>query len=113
MYTIDKARAAWRTYSKTPKGKYQCQKRTAKKRKISWEFTFESWWNFWQVSWENRGNYNLVMARKNDTGPYSPKNCYITTHKENLKDAWKNERFKNRQKNNRNIKGQFIRKEGT
>lgn len=98
-------KATWRRYSYTPKGKYQCQKRRAKKRNIPWEFTFESWWNLWQESghWEERKFMGYVMARIGDTGSYSPTNVYITTHSQNMKDAWKNGIFDTRVANQRKV----------
>ena len=112
-YTVERARELWRKYSKTPKGKYQYQKSGAKKRGIPWEISFEEWWEFWKDSWELRGNYNLVMARKGDVGPYSKDNIYLTTHGQNMKDAWVNGIYKDRPKNIRDTNGRFLRKVGT
>lgn len=108
----ERAKEQWRKYSYTPKGRYQCQKRSAKKRNISWNFTFNSWWKVWQDSgkWEERTHCGYVMGRNGDTGPYSPDNVQIITHSQNLLAAWENGIFDNRPKNQRNDKGQFIKK---
>ena len=103
--TPENNKAAWRKYSRTDKGKYQCQKRRAKKRNIEWLFTFESWMAVWEASghWQDRKFLGYVMARKNDIGPYSPDNVYITTHSQNIKDAWKNGIFVDRANKQRKV----------
>ena len=61
---------------------------SAKARGISWFFTFEEWYEFWQKSgkWEQRGLGvgKYCMARFGDTGPYHPGNVAIKTVTENL-----------------------------
>lgn len=73
-----------KTYRKTPMGKYIAQRMRARQRGISWELTFEEWWDIWNKSgkWEQRGKTmdSYVMSRKNDTGPYSKENVFIQTH---------------------------------
>ncbi len=70
-----------------PKTKYTQQKAQAKRRGISWEFTFESWWKMWEESgkWEQRGysKGKYCMCRKNDVGPYSTSNVIIASTEEN------------------------------
>jgi len=77
---------------KTPRGIYSVQKRKAKTRGISWEFTFDSWMQVWEDSthWANRGDGRgkYCMCRHNDTGPYSPDNVYIGLFEENTKESY-------------------------
>ena len=69
---------------------YIMQRRQANDRGIKWLFTFSTWWAVWESSgrWELRGRTlgSYVMARKNDTGPYSPDNVRICTCTENLQE---------------------------
>ena len=71
------------------KQKYNSQKNSAKRRGIDWQFTFESWLNWWGDDIINRGKYKgqLVMARYGDQGPYHPNNVYKATTKENQNDS--------------------------
>lgn len=70
---------------------YKEHQRNAKRRGIPFLFSFEEWWAWWQINdhWSHRGvgKNKLVMARKGDTGPYSPENVYCTTHRGNQRDA--------------------------
>jgi len=63
--------------------KYHCQKSKAKQRGISFELTFDEWWDIWQKSgkWEQRGcsEGGYVMSRFNDEGPYALNNVIIQT----------------------------------
>lgn len=76
---------------KKQRAAYSAQKRTAKQRGIEWHFTFEEWWSWWQIDnrWANRGigRDKFCMARKGDTGPYSPENVYCATHSQNQADV--------------------------
>lgn len=74
----------------TPKGKYSVQKRKAKQRKIAWDFSFDTWWIMWEPYWENRGDSTgkYCMCRKEDTGPYSPENTYISLFENNTKEVY-------------------------
>jgi hypothetical protein len=86
--SYNKHRRGWR---KTPRGQYWQHKSNAQKRRIPWEFTFESWWKLWQDSghWEQRGHSpgQYCMGRNGDEGPYSPSNCKIITVDDNLAAA--------------------------
>jgi hypothetical protein len=81
-----------RKWIATPKGKYSIQKRHADQRKIPWEFTFDTWWSWWQDTgrWDERGigADAAVMCRHGDTGPYNPENCYCGTHTSNAKESY-------------------------
>lgn len=79
-----------RTDRRHPLVKYNHQKRNAKLRGVSWEFTFEQWWNVWQKSgkWEERGRCKYVMSRYGDTGSYGANNVEIITHSQNVKDGF-------------------------
>lgn len=67
--------------------KYRSHKLGAGYRGISFQMTFEEWWNWWQVDgrWENRGNKKgqFVMARRGDQGPYRLDNVYCATTSQN------------------------------
>lgn len=88
---------AWRKkyepeWIKTTKGKYSVQRRQAAQRKITWEFTFESWVDWWESSghWEDRGDERgkYCMSRYGDVGPYSPTNCYCNLFEENAREVY-------------------------
>jgi hypothetical protein len=70
---------------------FQAQRTSARRRGISFEFTFTEWWAWWQTDnrWANRGmgSGKFVMARKSDRGSYSPDNVYCATHLENIKEV--------------------------
>jgi hypothetical protein len=70
---------------------FQVQRTNANRRGIQFLFTFEEWWAWWQIDnrWANRGmgSGKFVMARKGDTGPYSPDNVYCATHAQNVRDV--------------------------
>jgi hypothetical protein len=76
--------------------KYNEQKSRANGRKIEWQFTFESWIQWWGDDFINRGlgNDQLVMCRKGDLGPYHPDNCYKASQSQNAKDASLTKKFK-------------------
>ena len=69
---------------------YADQKNSAKKRGITWAFTFETWKKVWEDSghWDQRGGGtgDYCMARFNDTGDYSPGNVKIITIRENMQE---------------------------
>jgi hypothetical protein len=66
---------------------YINQRKMAKYRGISWEFTFETWVAWWLTEnrWFTRGNGRdqTCMARIGDVGPYSPSNVVHATNAEN------------------------------
>jgi hypothetical protein len=65
---------------------YWTQKHHAKDRGIDWQFTYDTWLEWWGNDIAKRGQYKgqLVMARHNDTGPYHPSNCRKATVEENI-----------------------------
>lgn len=70
---------------------YVHQRKNAEKRGIAWGFKFVDWWRIWEVSgkWPMRGRgQGYCMARKGDTGPYSPDNVYICTVGQNFSDSY-------------------------
>ena len=71
------------------KSKYSSQRRTAAKRGIAWQFTYETWLEWWGDDIVNRGRRTgqLVMARFNDTGPYHPDNVKKVTCNENCREG--------------------------
>ena len=70
------------------------QRNSAKKRGISWEFTFDTWLEVWSLSGRladrGRGAGKFVMARMRDLGPYSPANVEVILATQNSVDRWKN-----------------------
>lgn len=74
--------------------KYHKQQNHAKKRGIDWQFTFNTWLDWWGDDIEKRGRKagQLVMARYNDEGPYHPDNCRKLTTEENTLEARQNGR---------------------
>ena len=76
----------------TPKKAYDDQKRHAEARNIEWLFTYEEWLEKWLVSgkWHERGRKleQFCMCRFGDEGPYSTRNCFISTNQENLMQRW-------------------------
>jgi len=75
----------------SPKKSYLDQKYHSKDRDIPWLFSYEEWLEMWLISgqWENRGRGKgkYQMCRKGDIGAYSPRNCYIGTFEENMRDT--------------------------
>jgi hypothetical protein len=70
---------------------YRVQFGTSKRRGIPFLFTLPEWWDWWLVGdrWNNRGlkGNGLVMARFGDVGPYSPRNVYCATARQNCQDV--------------------------
>jgi len=81
-----------RAWIKTPKGRYSIQKRSAKKRGIAWELSFEEWWKLWEESghWDDRGTgtSKYCICRLNDYGPYKIGNIRIDTNSTNGKESY-------------------------
>ena len=71
------------------KNKYHTQRLGAKQRGIDWQFTYETWVEWWGEDIVNRGHYSgqLVMARFNDEGPYHPDNVKKITCNENCSEG--------------------------
>lgn len=72
---------------KQVKAMYSRQKANAKRRGIDWQFTFETWVEFWGDDLQQRGKFhhNLCMQRFGDTGPYSPTNVKKDFARENAR----------------------------
>ena len=68
---------------------YNRQRKDATRRNVSWEITFEEWYDWWGDDIENRGPYKgqLVMARHNDTGPYKLGNISKLEAGQNARDG--------------------------
>lgn len=65
-------------------------KANAKARGKDWKFTVEEWVNWWEEKlgpdWlekRGRGKSKFIMARRGDTGPYSPDNVECLTNTQN------------------------------
>lgn len=76
----------------TPKKAYDDQKRRAEYRGIGWLFTYEEWLEMWLLSgkWFDRGRApdKYCMCRFGDSGPYSVRNCFISTNRVNQRERW-------------------------
>jgi hypothetical protein len=73
----------------TLRHKYNVQRLTAIKRNIDWQFTYDSWIEWWGEDIVNRGKLKgqLVMARYNDVGPYHPDNVRKAPTGDNVREA--------------------------
>lgn len=74
------------------KSKYNWQKNSAQKRGISWELSFEQWYNWWLSNGVDKNidtslmtSAKLCMCRQNDSGPYSLSNIYCDTNSNNVR----------------------------
>jgi hypothetical protein len=67
------------------------QRQNAIKRGISFEFTYDTWVDWWGADIVNRGKGKgkLCMARKGDTGPYHPDNVFKLEFELNVSQAQK------------------------
>lgn len=76
-------------YRSTHRAKYVMQRNMARHRGVPWEFTFESWKDWWGEDIDRRGNgkEDLCMARIGDEGPYHPVNVKKLTMEENRQEA--------------------------
>lgn len=79
---------------KIAKSRYGWHKRTANRRSISFNLTFEEWYHWWlsngidkNLPTVNTNKHTLAMCRFNDTGPYNLSNIYCATISQNSKDA--------------------------
>lgn len=84
MCTSQSVRPGWKSKEYTA---YNSQKQGAKKRGIAWDFTFDTWLDWWaatgkfELRGKHRGSYQ--MCRQGDTGPYAVNNVYCDTVSEN------------------------------
>ena len=79
------------------KAKYTQQGRSAKRRGISFSFTFEEWTKWWQrqlgPNWESKRGCSkgkFVMARKRDSGGYTVSNVKCILHSQNTAEMAQN-----------------------
>src|SRR5512139_670119 len=77
-------------YRRTPREAYNDQKKSALKRGVDWQFTFQQWEAWWLTNlgpdwFKMRGHKTgqYVMARKGDVGPYSPSNVWCALVEDN------------------------------
>lgn len=74
----------------TPRRAFKDQQHHSKERGIPFLFSYSEWLEMWLLSgeWEERGKRSgqYVMARFEDKGAYSPRNCKICTVEENQRD---------------------------
>jgi hypothetical protein len=70
---------------------YHRQKDGARRRNIDWQFTYDTWIEWWgsDIVYRGKGPGKLVMSRNGDTGPYSIENCKKITHSQNCSDGQK------------------------
>lgn len=81
------------------KKRYQYQMYAAKKRNISFELTFDEWYNWWlsngvdknatPLSINRQQKDELCMCRKDDKGSYTLSNIYCATRSQNTLDGIK------------------------
>ena len=83
--------------------RYYNAKRCAKERNIAWQFTLQSWLDWWGDDIDNRGCHKgqLVMARIGDIGPYHPDNVRKITCLENHNEAHIGRKHTKKHKENR------------
>lgn len=60
---------------------------SVKQRGLECLMSFEDWWYAWRDHWPDRTRLDLVLARRNDEGPYKLGNVYITSRGQNARDA--------------------------
>lgn len=74
--------------------KYERQRYNALYRGIPWEFTYETWLEWWKstgkLAERGRKSHEYCMCRIGDSGPYSPDNVFCATNADNNRDAFKN-----------------------
>ncbi len=62
---------------------YRTHRGNARRRRIAFLLTPGQWWRWWSQDgrWERRGRHRdaLVVARKNDAGPYAVGNVELLT----------------------------------
>lgn len=77
------------TITRKDRSAYASQKSHAKQRDITFNITFDEWYDWWQATghYHERGRNKscYVMARYNDTGPYELGNIYCCTVQENTR----------------------------
>ena len=71
------------------RGHYHNARSCAKERGIDWQFTYDTWIEWWGDDIVNRGPHKgqLVMARNGDIGPYHPDNVHKKTAAENCREG--------------------------
>ena len=74
---------------------FGAQKQNARRRNIPFEFTYQTWIDWWgdDIQQRGKGADKLVMARKNDQGAYHPDNVIKLFGKENVRDGNLNKVF--------------------
>lgn len=75
--------------AKLYRSQYHNARYCAKERNIDWQFTYDTWIEWWGDDIVNRGPYKgqLVMARNGDIGPYHPDNVTKKTCNENCSEG--------------------------
>ena len=68
---------------------FSAQKQNARRRGIEFNFTYDTWIEWWGEDIVNRGKGRdkLVMARNNDCGPYAVDNVKKLTNKINVSEG--------------------------
>lgn len=100
--------------SKLYNNHYINQKNMAKLRGIDWQFTYDTWIEWWGNDIVNKGSRSgqLVMARNGDTGPYHPDNVRKATCNENCSEANKGKKrprtVEHQAKLNESQRGKFV-----
>lgn len=76
-------------YEASPRGKYQCHKQNAKRRRVPFELTFAQWLQVWAQS-GRFGQPGYVMSRNADRGPYAVGNVEIVPREINTAERNRN-----------------------
>jgi len=91
LRNYDATHPVFQHYTRKNAVNFYAQKSMAKKRKITWNFTFDEWILWWLNTghFQDRGvhNYKYQMCRYDDNGPYEPSNVYCDTGKNNKLDC--------------------------
>ena len=90
---------------------YKSQKESAAKRGIDWQFeNFAEWLEWWgnDIKLRGRGRGKLVMARRDDVGPYHPDNVFKCLHEDNVRAV---DRSKSNEKRSNTLKGRVFSEE--
>ncbi len=92
-------------YKRTPYVAFNDQRKSARKRGIGWQFTFDGWVKWWEAQlgpdwFKMRGHFygQYVMARNGDEGPYAPSNVRAAKVEDNHGEFNRNKPGGNRKK---------------
>ena len=70
-----------------PHKAFNSARHQAKTRGITWNLTFDEWWQLWRDHWHRKLTERLCLARYADWGPYERNNCRVITIAENTDEG--------------------------